>query len=210
MKHIRAASATDHRDTDRPTDWRDNAICAGEDPNVFFEPEHVHKALTICSHCPVKTACLDDSLTESAWQWGVRGGMTEEQRVTERRRRQRGYQIQVDRTRAPEEAKFGITRRLQALAAAGVGAEAIRQATGLDRASIAKARRGYEGRMYQRTVTEVKAAYPVLLAAPKGDQAVRAKALAAREGWLGPEAWEGVDIDDPAAQPRVRTKTTAA
>jgi WhiB family redox-sensing transcriptional regulator len=65
--------------------------CWGVDPEVFFGPEDSfegqpvfaweQRALAVCAHCPVATACLAEALEFPAdQQHGVIGGMTAGQR----------------------------------------------------------------------------------------------------------------------------------
>lgn len=84
--------------------WRRDAACVGEDLVLFYGPDgerrpereaREEKAKTVCAACPVRTSCLEDALIPgSTRQWGVRGGMTAEERIAERRNRTRrvGYE----------------------------------------------------------------------------------------------------------------------
>ncbi|WP_103528961.1 WhiB family transcriptional regulator [Streptomyces sp. SM12] len=72
-------------------DWRDQAACLPEDPELFFPVGEsgparlqVEEAKSVCSRCPVKEQCL-----EWAMNWpveGVWGGLTEEERRAMKRR----------------------------------------------------------------------------------------------------------------------------
>lgn len=79
------------------TDWSDRAACRGMPLTLFFGPEgerkqqrerREHAAKAICARCPARVECLDYALTTPE-KYGVWGGMGEDERVTERRRRLR-------------------------------------------------------------------------------------------------------------------------
>lgn len=81
--------------------WQDTGACRGEDLNLFYGPPHERpeprarreaKALSVCARCPLATqqACLEAALVPGpTGQHGVQGGMTAEERITERRNRAR-------------------------------------------------------------------------------------------------------------------------
>lgn len=79
--------------------WLRDAKCAGEGLELFYGPDGERqperdireaKAKTVCFACPVRTDCLEDALIPgSTRQHGVRGGMTAEERIAERRNRTR-------------------------------------------------------------------------------------------------------------------------
>lgn len=78
-------------------DWHDEALCWGEDLVLFFGPEgerqperdiRERKAKAICARCPVRSACLDYALSRPE-QYGLYGGLNEDERASERRRRMR-------------------------------------------------------------------------------------------------------------------------
>jgi WhiB family redox-sensing transcriptional regulator len=69
--------------------WRDLAACATVDPELWFEPDHEHPgarqareaaAKAICAGCPVRTACLHDAVRTGEMIWGIRGGLTVDER----------------------------------------------------------------------------------------------------------------------------------
>jgi len=77
--------------------WQDKAICAGIDTLLFFGPDgesrperqiREAKAKAVCASCPVQAHCLDDAL-ENSIKHGIWGGLNEEERARERRRRAR-------------------------------------------------------------------------------------------------------------------------
>jgi WhiB family transcriptional regulator, redox-sensing transcriptional regulator len=83
-------------------DWRRQAACRNADPALFFAetvPGHYHRigepprydpepALQICAACPVRDDCLEHALRVPE-EYGVWGGMTEDDRRSFRRRRSR-------------------------------------------------------------------------------------------------------------------------
>jgi WhiB family redox-sensing transcriptional regulator len=73
----------DTRTTARAADWRDQAACIGEDPDLFHagerDPEAVKQARGICNRCTVRTACLANAYAEDD-EWGIRAGLTPRQR----------------------------------------------------------------------------------------------------------------------------------
>ena len=78
------------RETPRPEvgAWWHQAECAKpEHATVDWFPsrgQSVEPLRDICAACPVRDECLDDQLPE---KFGFRGGMSEQQRRTERKRR---------------------------------------------------------------------------------------------------------------------------
>jgi WhiB family redox-sensing transcriptional regulator len=70
-------------------DWRHEAACREEDPEVFFP---VGK---ICERCPVKEPCLAWAL-ESGQDAGVWGGLSEDERRAMKRRAARNRARQME------------------------------------------------------------------------------------------------------------------
>jgi WhiB family redox-sensing transcriptional regulator len=75
--------------------WHAKAACAGMPTDDFFPVESTGRALdqiarvkTVCAACPVRVQCLDYALN-TGQNDGVWGGMSEDERRTEHRRRQR-------------------------------------------------------------------------------------------------------------------------
>ena len=77
--------------------WQERAACRGEALELFFGPEgerqpqrgrRERKAKQVCAGCPVRTECLDHAISrpEKAGTWG---GLNEDERASERRRRMR-------------------------------------------------------------------------------------------------------------------------
>jgi WhiB family transcriptional regulator, redox-sensing transcriptional regulator len=77
--------------------WQDSAACAGMDVLLFFGPDREPgpereireaKAKAVCQLCPVRVQCLNYALRNSI-RHGIWGGLKEEERARERRRRAR-------------------------------------------------------------------------------------------------------------------------
>ncbi len=77
--------------------WQDNAACQGEDLTLFFGPPgerqperdtRERKAKQVCMGCPARTDCLDYAVSRPEGT-GVWGGLNEDERASERRRRMR-------------------------------------------------------------------------------------------------------------------------
>ena len=77
--------------------WQDRGACRDEDLGVFFgadgerQPERdirERKAKSICADCPVRIDCLNYALSRPE-KYGTWGGLNEEERAAERRRRMR-------------------------------------------------------------------------------------------------------------------------
>jgi WhiB family redox-sensing transcriptional regulator len=76
-------------------DWRNDAACKDENPDVFFPigttgiaVDQVEDAKRICARCPVQEPCLEFALASNQ-DAGVWGGLTEDERRTLKRARQR-------------------------------------------------------------------------------------------------------------------------
>jgi WhiB family redox-sensing transcriptional regulator len=72
--------------------WRHNAVCREEDPELFFPIGNTGSALlqieeakAVCRRCPVMDQCLQWAL-ESGEETGVWGGLSEDERRAMRRR----------------------------------------------------------------------------------------------------------------------------
>lgn len=85
-----------------PHGWQDRAACKDADAALFYGPSEddpretakqkesrIERAKQICRGCPVQTPCLDFHLQASAAQYGVAGGLDEDERQSYRRRQQR-------------------------------------------------------------------------------------------------------------------------
>jgi WhiB family redox-sensing transcriptional regulator len=76
--------------------WHDDAAClTSRDPEIFFPTGStgdavpmIRAAKAVCATCPVRARCLEFALT-SRQDFGVWGGLTEEERRSLRRARQR-------------------------------------------------------------------------------------------------------------------------
>jgi WhiB family redox-sensing transcriptional regulator len=65
---------------DPPGTWLQRAICAGEDPSIFF-PAHGDpgtRARRVCANCPVEMDCREYAI--DADEWGIWGGLDRDQR----------------------------------------------------------------------------------------------------------------------------------
>ena len=74
------------------TPWVADAACLDEDPDLFFpikgSPDANDDAKRVCSTCSVRGDCLELAMTNNERD-GVFGGLSYEERVNLRRRRQR-------------------------------------------------------------------------------------------------------------------------
>jgi WhiB family redox-sensing transcriptional regulator len=80
-------------------DWRCNAACLDEDPELFFPVGTTGPALTqierakaVCRRCDVTAQCLEWAL-ETNQDAGIWGGLSEDERRTLRRNRLRRRRI---------------------------------------------------------------------------------------------------------------------
>jgi WhiB family transcriptional regulator, redox-sensing transcriptional regulator len=80
--------------------WRAKAACVGQDTELFFASgntgaaaEQIEQAKAICACCEVRIACLEWALTTHQ-DAGVWGGLSEDERRTLRRNRERGRRPQ--------------------------------------------------------------------------------------------------------------------
>lgn len=77
----RRPSFTGWAPVQRP-DWRDDALCAGRDTEVFFpegeQPTIIAKS--VCRRCPVRPDCLAHAI-ERGERYGIWGGFTEHARA---------------------------------------------------------------------------------------------------------------------------------
>ncbi|WP_225825656.1 WhiB family transcriptional regulator [Streptomyces naphthomycinicus] len=85
-------------DTDRPDDWRDEAICRQYNPDLFFtdgkgQTEQIRAAQAICHGCPVRIRCGEYAIQAGEY-WGIWGGMNQTQLRTARRRREQRADLQ--------------------------------------------------------------------------------------------------------------------
>lgn len=88
--HVRSVAVEDGV---RDSDWTERAACKGADSETFFPVgtsgpalDQAAAAKAVCARCPVTAECLAWSvLTRS--EFGVFGGLDEEERRSENRRR---------------------------------------------------------------------------------------------------------------------------
>lgn len=77
--------------------WMQDAACRGEDLVLFFGPDgerppqkdiREREAKAICAQCPARNECVDYALSRPE-KYGTWGGLNEDERASERRRRMR-------------------------------------------------------------------------------------------------------------------------
>jgi WhiB family redox-sensing transcriptional regulator len=77
--------------------WQDAAACRGKEIVLFFGPDgerqpereiRERKAKMVCASCPVRVECLTYAVSRPE-KYGTWGGLNEEERSSERRRRMR-------------------------------------------------------------------------------------------------------------------------
>lgn len=63
-------------------EWKAEAICAQTDYVIFYPEtgESREPALKVCKGCPVVEQCLTEAIKQRDWWYGIRAGMTPEQR----------------------------------------------------------------------------------------------------------------------------------
>ena len=73
-------------------DWRHNAVCREEDPELFFPIGNtgpallqIEEAKAVCRRCPLMETCLQGALDRNE-QAGVWGGASEDERRAIKRR----------------------------------------------------------------------------------------------------------------------------
>jgi len=85
-----------------PGEWHGRGLCIGEDPDVFF-PSHgdpgTH-ARQICAACAVRHDCLKFAI--DADEFGIWGGLDQDERRNLRRRQRRKEAAVYGKTRQPE------------------------------------------------------------------------------------------------------------
>jgi WhiB family redox-sensing transcriptional regulator len=85
-------------------DWRHDALCRDEDPELFFPigttgpaTTQVEQAKVVCRRCPVVQPCLEWAL-ETDQEAGVWGATSEDERRALRRRGTRAPRVEVPTT----------------------------------------------------------------------------------------------------------------
>lgn len=63
-------------------EWRDEALCAQTDPDLFVidKGDSSAQARKVCAECPVADFCLQWALDNNE-QYGIYGGMSRKQRL---------------------------------------------------------------------------------------------------------------------------------
>lgn len=92
MRGQNGLDESDTRDTER---WRRGAACRNMDTELFFPRgetgaplEQTVMAKAVCDGCPVRVPCLDFAM-ETHQEYGIFGGLTEQERRSLARRRAR-------------------------------------------------------------------------------------------------------------------------
>lgn len=99
----------------------------------------------------------------------------------------------------------GTVRRMRALAAIGWSPAALAPHLNTSPARVQGIRGGYHPTVTRETATRVAAVYDQLSGTPGPSASTRG--WATRYGWAPPPLWDGLNIDDPAAQPHTDTPT---
>lgn len=202
-------------------DWQQYATCKDEPLELFFGPDRHEspeqrqsresRAKMFCSGCPVRAECLDYSISRPE-KYGTWGGLNEDERASERRRRMRRHQpSQVSprpkpkKPRKPRKTRLlvdaiGAQRRLRATSVMGRALRTYARLSGVPETTLSRIRSGVDVRTSKKHVEKIAAAYERVLAL----QEVYPVSLqaAAEGGWWGPDAWDTDTIDDPNAVPK--------
>jgi len=81
----------------KPYEWHRDAACRALGHDLFYGPEFERaadkkarekKAKALCAACPVRVPCLESAI-ERGDKYGIQGGLDEDERHAERRRRMR-------------------------------------------------------------------------------------------------------------------------
>lgn len=84
-------------------DWRDAGSCRDADAGLFFGPDgeretaraaREKKAAAICAGCPVQPECREFAISRPV-KYGYWGGLNEDERARERRRRLRARKAEA-------------------------------------------------------------------------------------------------------------------
>jgi WhiB family redox-sensing transcriptional regulator len=209
---------------DRTDDWRQQARCRDYDPEMWHPAgasdeyaDQIEEAKSICRRCPVQEKCLDAAVI------GRESGIWAATTVAERKGMARKATRARSRPPVPNPSgagpgfipDIGSSRRLQALARIGWTMPAL--------ASVARSNLGYRepastlekvlgaarGQRPIHTTLDVKVLTSCLYSVLRvmhsdAEHAASTVAMAENCGWPAPSAWHGLDMDDPAAEPRQR------
>lgn len=95
---VASSGTSRHRPGSRLSwEWQEDAACRGEELVLFFGPDgerqpekdiREREAKAICAQCPVRAECLDYALSRPE-KYGTWGGLNDDERASERRRRMR-------------------------------------------------------------------------------------------------------------------------
>ena len=77
---------TRRREVSGGESWREEALCAQTDPELFYPEKGVSNRMAkrVCARCPVACQCLDYAM-EHLEQFGIWGGKSERERQAMRR-----------------------------------------------------------------------------------------------------------------------------
>lgn len=231
MRYQRAASEGTALVADAsPWAWQNAAACRGEGLELFFGPDgepqperevREAKAKKICAECPVRTACGNYAIGRPE-KYGTWGALNEDERDSERRRRQRRGLIprkSATSKRSEQRKKkmtprhlmgdaTGPTRRLRAASAEGRLLKTFALLSGVPETTLSKIRAGVRDLVSPSDAQAIADAYPKVLALTHQVHRVPLQ-TAAKHGWHGPDAWTPDTIDDPTALPHVVERNAA-
>lgn len=95
-------------ETPRKPDWRSQSACRDQNPDLFAPDGTAGKwvqviadAKAICNRCPVRPTCLQWAL-DTRQEFGILGGLTEDERWNLRRRQARNTLRPVQKPRGPK------------------------------------------------------------------------------------------------------------
>ena len=79
--------------SNRRLPWQSRGVCGEEDPELFFPIGNtgpallqIEEAKAVCRRCPVMNECLQWALNGRLAEFGVWGGLSEDERAAMRRR----------------------------------------------------------------------------------------------------------------------------
>ncbi|MFI6510060.1 WhiB family transcriptional regulator [Streptosporangium sp. NPDC050855] len=140
-------------------EWMSRAACRDEDLMLFFPGEgerppdrddRERYAKRLCGWCPVRSECLDYAL-EQPERYGTWGGMTPDERASERRRRSRkqGSRTEVTKEQDPaaQARDLDLLRRSDRIVARGQTVKAAARAMGVPYTSLRVARERAQARL---------------------------------------------------------------
>lgn len=102
----------------KPLDWRNEAVCSGEEKTRLFFPVgvtgaaavQIEDAKAVCVECPVRLQCLEYAITTNQ-EYGVWGGTSEEERRVLRREWRKEQRAKKARIAAERKAQRDAQRQ---------------------------------------------------------------------------------------------------